>query len=75
MSAREMFEKLGYEFFERNDHKKYIRYTNNYHTITFSKEYKTFSLRPEELLEHQLVVNIDLFKAIQKQIKELGWEE
>jgi len=79
MSAKEMFEKLGYE--ERK-HENYIRYVgkffiSDWYNILFDLERKTIypnitsdsPFTPAEPLE----INIDLLQAINKQVEELGW--
>lgn len=65
MSAREMFEKLGYKQ-EKGD---WIEYFKNEDTIIFMDD-KTFYKRhyydPGD-------INIEELKAINKQVEELGW--
>jgi hypothetical protein len=75
MTAREMFEELGYKQV-RND--KYgIKYINEDDwdaEVEFDLEWKTFDaslndfgeIRPDS-------IDIPKFKAIQKQLEELGW--
>ena len=84
MSAREMFEKLGYELIK---HKEYMFYSKQYQEeydgecyesdlwhIEFNFITKSFN---KSLGDDNTVADIELseFKAIQQQIKELGWEE
>lgn len=73
MTAKEMFEALGYEFIES---KELIRYLiegdadGNYMAIEFWLNERAFSAQynyePKE-------VTMGEYKAIQRQIKELGW--
>lgn len=73
MTAKEMFEALGYEFIES---KELIRYLidgdadEDYMAIEFWLNERTFSAQynyePKE-------VTMSEYKAIQRQIKELGW--
>ena len=80
MTAREMFEKLGYE--ERK-HENYIRYVgkffvSDWYNILFDLERKTIypnitsdsPFTPAEPLE----ISVDLLQAINKQAEELGWK-
>lgn len=73
MTAKEMFEALGYEFIES---KELIRYLiegdadGNYMAIEFWLNERTFSAQynyePKE-------VTMSEYKAIQRQLQELGW--
>lgn len=64
MTAREMFEELGYKV---KENKSYIEYENDEeHYFIFNKDYKNISIGAYE-------IDIDEFKAVQQQIKELGW--
>ena len=67
MSAREMFEKLGYEKVSNNCSDSFWYRKDNYYDIWFNYYEKTISVEED--------IDIKLFKAIQQQIKELGWEE
>lgn len=76
MSAKEMFEELGYELYYGDEcNITYIKYNKtrkkgkvlNIDSVTKTYEYRTLSCFP-------LSIDIQLNKAIQKQIKELGWE-
>lgn len=65
MSAKEMFEKLGYRYlYLAGD----IIYNNGFNKIVFRKEYTDISLENINLLQPLLVI------AINKQIEELGWK-
>lgn len=79
MSARERFEELGYKYSE-DDY--FISYIGNedikpvQYQIVFSKEYNSFELMPTlNGKEHYFTrIDMNLLKAINKQIEELGWE-
>lgn len=79
MSAKEMFEKLGY--FEKEHTKSYLRYktlVDCYHgeSIDFDLKNKRFRLtnKTSQGNIHFKYGTMEEFKAIQQQIKELGWE-
>lgn len=74
MTAKEMFEKLGYEQF---NYSKGIRYTNEQteQNIEFEDDgfiniYNTTCNRPESIE----VLIVEEIQAIYKQIQELGWD-
>lgn len=64
MTAKEMFEELGYE---ENYHIEYIMYYNKE-----EEKYIWFS-RTDETIEARFDIDMLLLKAINKQIEELGW--
>ena len=66
MSAKEMFEELGYNKVVSN--KSLIEYTNCEITkkVVFYKNLK-------EVLHYEEVLSMPLLKAINKQVEELGW--
>lgn len=72
MTAKEMFEKLGYEYEESYD-KKLIDYYKKYKgldlEILFNKDAQKFSMT------YVVEVNIELLQAINKQVEELGWNK
>ena len=77
MSAKEMFEELGYE--QDLNNKFYIGYIKripNTRTkdriITFMKELKFFTFIDQDNRTH---IELDELKAINQQCKELGWIE
>lgn len=73
MTAREMFEKLGYECYECEST---IQYLANYEIVSKSKEITFLLLSHSFYAQHYfnpLNVTVDEFKAIQQQMKELGW--
>lgn len=71
MSAKEMFESLGYECSKYYDRNKIIQYYNEEETeFVFWIEEQEFSA--SEYGEPKNIT-VDEFKAIQQQLKELGW--
>lgn len=82
MTAKEMFEELGYErntnIYLRSDYldKKFIDYYKGKIHITFSSfsEPNAFCKFKESLFSNKTQdITVQEFKAIQKQIEELGW--
>ena len=71
MSAREMFEELGYIGYEEHDDTgDYIKYYNEeYDNINFYCDSKTFSIG------EYCLCGMKLLKAINKQCEELGWNK
>lgn len=71
MDAREMFESLGYGC---NENTLLIQYINDddsdYKCIEFDLEYHTFYAQYNYEAK---CITVDEFKAIQQQMKELGW--
>lgn len=72
MNAREMFEKLGYGYRELDDDDVFQYSRANSIVIRFYKKEREFCsvefFGPKN-------INMDEFKAIQQQLKELGWLE
>lgn len=87
MTAKEMFEKLGYKQDETFD-KELISYISVQHFcgerhfgITFNTQFKSFHLWHFGYDEKghcdngmNIAVNMKLLQAINKQVEELGWE-
>ena len=69
MTAKEMFEKLGYKIVENNNSRITYTIKSTDNEITFWLEYKSYVLEHNELLTNELL------KAINKQVEELGWNE
>ena len=78
MSAKEMFEELGYEY-------KESYFNNKLNRIIITDDYK-YSTHIIFAIENQSIiatlkndqagwVSMKLLKAINKQVEELGWEE
>lgn len=76
MTAKEMFEELGYEQDLNNDfYIGYIKHIPNTiiknRTFTFMKEMKFFTFIDQD---NSVAIELNELKAINKQIEELGWE-
>lgn len=72
MNAREMFEALGYEYCKLYNRNKIIQYYNEKEDVKFLFWIveQEFSVSEYGELKN---ITVDEFKAIQKQIEELGW--
>ena len=70
MTAREMFEALGYEYCKFYDRNKIIQYYNEKVRFLFWIAEQEFSASEYGELKN---ITVDEFKAIQQQMKELGW--
>ena len=75
MTAKEMFEELGYK---RSEDDYFIVYTNDktvQYTFHFSKEYKCIEIIPtlSGNIHYFTRLSRKLLKAINKQVEELGW--
>ena len=67
-----MFKELGYEVeFNHNKCMSYIR--NNKQIIRFLKGIKVIEMINKD--EYEFAYELDLLKAINKQVEELGWNE
>lgn len=85
MTAKEMFEKLGYEDITDSRYKDlmivYKNSGNVYYEISFMKDYKCFEINPyviwgDTVLQHYFVrLDTKLLQAINKQVEELGWNK
>lgn len=73
MNAIEMFKSLGYEYSKERDSNKIIEYYNrdNDSIILFWIEEREFIA--SEYGDEPKDITVDEFKAIQQQMKELGW--
>lgn len=69
MTAKEMFEELGYGVRKEND---MIICENNWQKITFKDKFNIF-VRPKVFMGNFAILDKYTIKAIQKQIEELGW--
>ena len=70
MNAKEMFEALGYEYCKFYDRNKIIQYYNEKVRFLFWIAEQEFSASEYGELKN---ITVDEFKAIQKQMEELGW--
>lgn len=83
MTAKEMFEKLGYEYYYSKDKEGNVEDTIHYTLknkmkLQFNIESKIVVLTDlsnseDVYINPTLFINKDLLKAINKQIEELGW--
>lgn len=79
-NAKEMFEELGYTFQDYSNLSYNSRFQyeildekwHEFETVYFMLEDKTISINS---YLQEVGINMTLFKAIQKQIEELGWLE
>lgn len=72
MTAIKMFKELGYEYSKERDRNKIIEYydRDNDSIILFWVEEREFSISEYGETKD---ITVDKFKAIQQQLKELGW--
>lgn len=78
MKAKEMFEELGYEIEIGKNYIEYAKFhkkINQHSYILFDLEEKTILPSMEYGSTHALEIGMNLLKAINKQIEELGWNE
>ena len=73
MSAEEMFEELGYEYFNNGLRISYNNFEKECKLIEFQLDKKKMILADdsEEIVE----LSIQEIKAINKQVEELGWNK
>lgn len=82
MSAKEMFEKLGYKLgrdceyylFYEKALKENAEYENDYLHISFEKQDKAF-IKTYGDDNSPEIISIEELKAINKQVEELGWND
>lgn len=77
MTAKEMFEKLGYKYYE--DDIYFLKYYKTYKLshdkeIKFHKADKTFTVKDDNGINYRWI-NLKELQAINKQIEELGWNK
>lgn len=80
MTAREMFEELGYEyqenyFDEKIDKIKYIKANKFASSIVFKLDSKCFKIFRYNDEYKSGWCDINMLQAINQQIKELGWDD
>ena len=77
MSAKEMFEELGFVQLRTDDEEYnefYTLYAKNFIKIEFSKVCKNYIAWDSGQMEI-VKISFELHKAIHRQLKELGWIE
>ena len=77
MSAEKQFEKIDYKLINKNS-TEFITYELNLGNFNFKRI--MFKIHTKEIFKEaskvgDLGINLQELKAIQQQIKELGWEE
>lgn len=70
-SAKEMFEKLGYEFFNNGLRITYQNYEKECKLIEFNLKEKKMWLADDS--EEVVILSLEELHAINQQCKELGW--
>ena len=73
MSAKEMFEDLGFKFYDDHDCLIYAKYFGDRIDTKILFEIKDKTLSFSGIRRNWWIVNLDLLKAIHHQLKELGW--
>lgn len=72
-TAKEMFEKLGYELVEEKD-SRYITYLYHYrYVIRFDLIMRNFYAYEDNMDYQYIGVDMKMLQAINKQAEELGW--
>lgn len=71
MDAKEMFEKLGYEYFDNGLRITYQNYEKECKLIEFNLKEKKMMLADDS--EEVVILSFKEIKAINKQIEELRW--
>lgn len=67
MNARDLFEYIGYDFYENAQVIEYSHYHHFDRYIIFNKERKEIKIVNEDK------ISLSRLKAINKQVEELGW--
>ena len=78
MTTKEMFEELGYEYFEDdgfNCYKKEKREIIEPDYISFDRLEKDFFVSNNSVISNGITINMQLLQAINKQVEELGWND
>ena len=72
MTAKEMFEKLGFEYKKSDFSITYYKEFRDYDDETYilDIDFRLF----EKKISNDFSIDMDLLKAINKQIEELGWD-
>lgn len=74
MNAKQMFESLGYKYSKDHDDNEIIEYYK-FEGTTISFWIREREFIASECCEYPINITVDEFKAIQQQLKELGWLE
>ena len=73
MSAKEMFEELGYKYHNYAGYISYQKDIPNKVTYFIAFDYKDRTVTKHQVSDRYLSITISELKAINKQIEELGW--
>lgn len=76
MSAKEMFEKLGYEYYEDDGFNCYVKEISELiepDYISFDRLERKFFVSRNSKYDNGTTINMSLLQAINKQVDELGW--
>ncbi len=73
MTAKEMFEKLGYEIDTTRETENHLYYGSEYAIIDFDLERQDIYKYNKSGLRSP--INMKLLQAINKQVEELGWNK
>ncbi len=73
MSAKEMFEKLGYEYKNYAGYISYQKELNDSNVYFISFDPKNKTVTKHQMSDKYLRITINELQAINKQISELGW--
>lgn len=74
MTAKEMFEKLGYEYKKYADYINYEKNVNNtIHMISFDN--RSHTITKHQISDRYLSITIPELQAINKQVEELQWNK
>ena len=76
MSSKEMFEELGYEYYEDDGFNCYVKEKGKLiepDYISFDRLERKFFVSRNSKYDNGTTINIPLLKAINKQVEELGW--
>ena len=72
MTAKEMFEELGFNYFEYDNQIAYEQEIRGYDDDTYYVGI-TFDLKYKDIKDTYSEIDMKLLKAINKQVEELGW--
>ena len=75
MTAKEMFEKLGYELFIMSNNEICYMSKNHEYYISFYLDDKVIQCSENDAYNTSIAISIEELQAINKQVQELGWNE
>ena len=74
-TAKEMFEKLGYKYKNYAGYISYEKELKNGDCYFISFDYTDKTITKHQVSDRYLPIEIKELKAINQQVKELGWDE